>query len=105
MATIEEAGEKLKQWRWQQGWAEPYTCPQCGSGKLEGEGIGEPCELPDPEHEGEVLEAWGVVRLTCTVCHHQWIEGEPSEAEKMQQAGWPDLLADNGHGASENDDP
>lgn len=62
MATIEETREKLKQWRWQQGWAEPYTCPQCGSGKLEGEGM-----------------------------------GEPSEAEKMQQAGWPALLADNGH--------
>ena len=98
MATIEETREKLKQWRWQQGWAaESYACPQCGSARLEGEGLGEPCELPDPEREGEVLEAWAMVRLTCTACHHQWIEGEPSEAEKMQQAGWPALLADNGH--------
>lgn len=96
MATMGETREKLRQWRYQHGWAaESYICPQCGSARLEGEGLGEPCELPDPEQEGQVLEAWAVVRLTCTACHYQsWIEGEPSEAEKMEMAGWPDLLAE-----------
>jgi hypothetical protein len=92
MPTIEETREQLRQWKWQQGWGEVLICPRCSSSNLTGQGQGEPDLLPDPEHEGEVLEGWQVVHFTCTACLHQWTEGEQSEAERLQEAGMPGLF-------------
>ena len=94
MPAIEETREQLRQWKWQQGWAEVLICPRCSSSKLTGQGQSEPDILPDPEHEGEHLESWQVIHFTCTACLHQWTEGEQSEAERLQEAGMPVLFDD-----------
>lgn len=90
MPTIEETRKKAKE---SQGWYEgTVICPRCGSSKLSGKGTGKRIELPDPDHEDAILETWEIVHFTCQICEHQWIDGEPSEAEKLEEAGWPGLF-------------